>query len=284
MTNWEKIVNGNHFVGLGIGHYELPKEHYKWLKKEVVNAKKKSIKFNTKLIGHIREEYSIMQCEDSFESFLIDCLESPWHKTVTYSTLYDILPDKNKKSFYLDIRMSTTKENLSPMIELDRKSVVAFTNRLNKIDSASDMGVAALQGDYVSSEAVSGDKNEGIYITRKVALDNPAVGIQVILDMNRLSSANVKLMYKILRSDDASDFDEIGYRFFNTTGGPDEVVNASTTDDDFKEYKYTAGKKSDGSGEELDEFIAFAVKIVLQGSNSAEAPRIKDLRCIALAT
>ena len=170
------------------------------------------------------------------------------------------------------------------MIELDRKSVVAFTNRLNKIDTASDMGVAALQGDYVSSEATSGDKNDAIYITRKVALDNPAVGIQVILDMNRLSSANVKLMYKILRSDDASDFDEIGYRFFNTNGGPDEVVNASTTDDDFKEYKYTAGKKSDGTGEELDEFIAFAVKIVMQGTNSAEAPRIKDLRCIALAT
>ena len=189
-----------------------------------------------------------------------------------------------QKSFYLDVNMSTTKENLSPMIELDRKSVVAFTNRLNKIDTASDMGVAALQGDYVSSEATSGDKNDAIYITRKVALDNPAVGIQVILDMNRLSSANVKLMYKILRSDDASDFDEIGYRFFNTNGGPDEVVNASTTDDDFKEYKYTAGKKSDGTGEELDEFIAFAVKIVMQGTNSAEAPRIKDLRCIALAT
>ena len=26
-------------------------------------------------------------------------------------------------------------------------------------------------------------------------------------------------MFKILRSDDASDFDEIGYQFFNTTGG-----------------------------------------------------------------
>ena len=189
-----------------------------------------------------------------------------------------------QKSFYLDVKMSTTKENLSPMIELDRKSVVAFTNRLNKIDSASDMGVSALQGDFVSSQATSGDRNDAIYITRKVALDNPAVGIQVILDMNRLSSANVKLMFKILRSDDASDFDEIGYSFFNTNGGPDTVVNASTTDDDFKEYKYTAGKKSDGSGTELDEFIAFAVKIVMQGTNSAEAPRLKDLRCIALAT
>jgi len=189
-----------------------------------------------------------------------------------------------QKSFYLDVNLTSTKENLSPMIELDRKSVVAFTNRLNKIDSATDMGVSALQGDYVSSESPSGDKNDAIYITRKVALDTPAVGISVILDMNRLSSANVKLMFKTLRSDDASDFDEIGYSFFNTNGGPDTVVNASTTDDDFKEYRYTAGKKSDGSGTELDEFIAFAIKIVIQGTNSAEAPRIKDLRCIALAT
>ena len=65
--------------------------------------------------------------------------------------------------------MTTTKENLSPMIDLDRKSVVAFTNRLNKIDSASDMGVAALQGDYVCFNRTSdGDSNEAIYITRKL--------------------------------------------------------------------------------------------------------------------
>ena len=101
-----------------------------------------------------------------------------------------------QKSFYLDLELRSSLENLSPIIDLDRKSVVAFTNRLNKIDSATDMGVSALQGDYVSSESPSGDKNDAIYITRKVALDTPAVGISVILDMNRLSSANVKLMFK----------------------------------------------------------------------------------------
>ena len=83
-------------------------------------------------------------------------------------------------------------------------------------------------------------------------------------------------MFKILRSDDASDFDEIGYNFFNTNGGPDNVVNASLSDSDFKEYEYTAN--------DLDEFIAFSVKIVMQGTNSSEPPRIKDLRAIALAT
>ena len=188
------------------------------------------------------------------------------------------------KSFFLDVTLSSSNQNVSPIIDLDRKSIVAINNRLNKIDSATDMGVSALQGDYVASTNPSGDVNEGIYITRKVALDNPATAIKVVLDMNRFPSASVKLMYKVLRSDDASDFDEIGYNFFNTDGSPDSTVNASSTSDDYREYQYTAGRKTDGTGEPLDEFIAFAIKIVMQGTNTSEPPRIKDLRAIALAT
>ena len=159
---------------------------------------------------------------------------------------------------------------------MDRKSVVAFANRLNKINSQTDLGVSALQGDFVPSDQPSGDSNEAIYMTRRVALDTPATGIKLFLDINRFASADVKVMFKILRSDDASDFDEIGYNFFNTNGSPDTVVNASLDINDFKEYEYTAN--------DLDEFIAFSIKIVMQGTNSAEPPRIKDLRAIALAT
>ena len=53
---------------------------------------------------------------------------------------------------------------------------------------------------------------------------------------------------------------------------------------DFQEYVYTAGVTDDGSGSSLDEFIAFSIKIVMQSTNSSQPPRIKDLRCIALAT
>ena len=153
---------------------------------------------------------------------------------------------------------------------------LSSTTDFDNIDSATNLGVSALQGDYVSSEAASGDSNEAIYITRKVALDNPATGIKVILDANRFASADIKLMFKILRSDDASDFDEIGYNFFNTDGSPDSVVNASLSATDFKEYEYTANN--------LDEFIAFSIKIVMQGTNTSEPPRLKDLRALALAT
>ena len=53
------------------------------------------------------------------------------------------------------------------MIDLDRKSIIAIGNRLNKVDSAADMGISALQDDYVPSTNPTGDVNETIYITRK---------------------------------------------------------------------------------------------------------------------
>ena len=152
-------------------------------------------------------------------------------------------------------------------------SVVAFANRLNKIDSSSDVFPTST---YVDPIQPDGDSGESIYCTKKVQLENPATAIKVLHSAVRFSGGQIELMYKILRSDDASDFDEIGWRYFNTTGGPDTTVNESTTRDDFIEYEYTQN--------DLEEFIAFAIKIRISGTNSAEPPRLKDLRAIALAT
>ena len=177
------------------------------------------------------------------------------------------------KSMFLDFTLTTTKENLSPVIDLDKKTVVAFSNRLDNIDSSSAVFPTT---DYVAPTEPDGDSNEAIYCTKKVQLETPATAIKVYHSAVRFSGAEIQVMYKILRSDDASDFDEIGWRYFNTSGGPDTTVNESTTSDDFIEYEYTQ--------DDLDEFIAFAIKIRMQGTNSSEPPRIKDLRAIALAT
>ena len=56
---------------------------------------------------------------------------------------------------------------------------------------------------------------------------------------------------------------------------PDKTISESKAYTDFREYAYEA------SG--LDGFIAFAVKIVMQGTKSTEVPQIKDFRAIALA-
>ena len=151
----------------------------------------------------------------------------------------------------------------------------------NNIDSSSDVYPTT---DYVDSTEPDGDQNAAIYITKKVALENPATSIRVNFAANKTASADIKVLFKILRSDDSFDFDELGYEFFNTTGSPDATVNASLRTSDFQEYSYSAGVKDDGVGVSLAEFSQFAIKIVMQGTNAAQPPRIRDLRVIALAT
>jgi len=81
----------------------------------------------------------------------------------------------------------------------------------------------------------------------------------------------------------------LGYTYFNAgsadgDGSPDTTVGASASLNDFQEYRYTAGVTDDGFGTPLEEFISFQIKIIMQGTNCAEPPRIKALRVLALGT
>ena len=158
-------------------------------------------------------------------------------------------------------------------------SMNAIGNVINNVDSSSDVNET-----FFASTEPTGDNNAAIYITKQVALENPATALKVFFAGNKVNTSDIKVLFKILRSDDASDFDEIGYEFFNTDGSPDSTTAASLRREDFQEYLYTAGVTDDGIGDSLPEFIAFSIKIVLQATNAAEPPRIKDLRAIALAT
>jgi len=159
-------------------------------------------------------------------------------------------------------------------------SFIAVGNKLNNIDSSSDVYPTS---DYVSSIEPDGDSNAAIYLTKKITLENAATALKIFFAAHRHSSAEIKVYYKILRTDDASDFDDLSYEAFNTDGSSDTTTISSTTKNNFQQYVYTAGITDDGAGTPLDDFISFQIKIVMQGTNTAEPPRIKELRCIALA-
>ncbi len=185
------------------------------------------------------------------------------------------------KSLNIDLAMNSVRENLSPVVDLSRVNFVAVANRLNNIDQASDVYPTS---DYVAMTGKEGDQNAAIYLTKRVTLENPATALKVFFSGYRHSTAEIKVLYKILRTDDASNFDDLGWSMFNTTGDPDVVTPSSLTASDLREYVYTAGVTDDGIGTELDSFIQFAIKIVMQGTNSAQPPRVKDFRALALAT
>ena len=56
----------------------------------------------------------------------------------------------------------------------------------------------------------------------------------------------------------------------------DKLVSANQSENGFSEYKYTA--------ENTPQFNGFQIKIVMTSPNQSEAPRIKNLRAIALRT
>jgi hypothetical protein len=135
-----------------------------------------------------------------------------------------------------------------------------------------------------------GDNHSAIYLTKKIELETPATSLRVILDARRFPEADIKLLFKTLRVDDASNFEEMGFRFFNDdgtvtgSGGPDVITRPSLNIDDYIEHEYTAGVTDDGIGSPLEDFSSFQIKIVMRATNQTAAPLIKNLRVLALAT
>ena len=187
----------------------------------------------------------------------------------------------SRRSLEIQVTMETDTPWISPVIDLGRSSMIAVSNRMNEITSSSD--VYPTTG-YVGSEQSEGDENAAIYLTKQVTLDTLATGLKVIFAAHRPSSADIKVMYRLLTIDESEDFDNLGYTYFNTTGAPDTSVPPSASFSDFSEYQYTAGVSDDGVGNPLPEFIAFQIKIIMTGTNTAEPPRLRALRVLALGT
>ena len=190
------------------------------------------------------------------------------------------------KSLSVPITLSSELEQLSPVIDTQRLSMVAVANKVDKIDSSSDVYPTSIYREMTEPE---GDNHAAIYMTKKVNLETPATSLRVLLDISRDSNADVKVLFKTLRVDDAFSFDEIDYRFFNDdgtvagSGGPDVTVRPAIRNE-FLEHEYTSGVTDDGLGIPLDEFISFQIKIVMRTTNQALPPLIRNLRTLALAT
>jgi len=183
------------------------------------------------------------------------------------------------KSFELSVKMTSSDSSVSPVIDLKRASVLTVGNRINNVDSSSGVYPTS---DYKASTEPEGDQNAAIYLTKQITLEQPATSLKVLIAAYRPSTADIKVLFKTLKSNDATDFDEIPYTFFNSDGSPDITV-ASSVSGEFKEYEYTAGITDEGIGDSLEEYTSFQVKIVLQGTNSADVPKLKDFRALALA-
>ncbi len=194
------------------------------------------------------------------------------------STINETNEMTGNKSFQLNMTLSTNNVNLSPVLDTQRMGLLTIQNRLNNINSATDLYSAGVNtADTVFSDAfrqstaADGDNNSAIYCTRKVTLENSATAVKVLFDAIRFSDSSIEVYQKTQQSDDTGQFEDLAWVEMTA----DKTITESKNYLDYREYSFEA------SG--LNGFISFAIKIVLKGTNTAEPPLVKDLRAIALA-
>ena len=164
----------------------------------------------------------------------------------------------NNKGYSLRCAFSTTSTNLSPILDLNRSSVVTVQNRINN-GSASET-------------AASGGDNFARYITKTVELADDADVITVFLDANRPAAANIDLYYRVLTSGSQSDMNDTAY----TLASPTKSININDNPSVFEEVQYDI----DPLGANVS-FGSMQFKIVLRSTNTSTVPTIKDFRAIA---
>jgi hypothetical protein len=185
----------------------------------------------------------------------------------------------NVRSLQLKVELETENESVSPVIDLDRASVITINNRIdNPIGGATvSAGYNNIKDDpeansrFIDETEATGNTGLSRYITKQVTLADPADDLKLYLLVSKPSVAYVDVYYKIQLVGDDTPFNELSWTLVN----PDEDIDPSNNPAVYDEVEYTL--------DDVGPYEGFAIKIVLRSENSSAVPLIKDLRAIALS-
>ena len=176
------------------------------------------------------------------------------------------------KSFGINVTLSTTNTNLSPMIDGDRCSLYCISNRTNYASSSSydDAGKGRT---YVSDTAAKGNSNLNAYITREITLNNEATHLNFYADVFKPKGSDVIVYYKAQLAGNDFAFDDLPWTLLS----PTIAIPENDTKFGAVEYEVDLGEVA----EVTDTFSSFAFKVVFVANNSCKPPMISNLRAIA---
>jgi hypothetical protein len=194
------------------------------------------------------------------------------------TSYYDIVPSEdvylNTGSTDIDdggeilvkATLSTESEYVTPVIDLDRTSLVTITNYVNGVDDVVDEDASPIND--TETNATHGEAYAR-YITGEVELNNPADQLNVYLNINRpTDDANVKVYARFKTGEESLE----NISFVEVPA--ETVIPISSTALDFDEVPFKLNR--DG-----EYFTGFQIKIVMLSPEHQNVPSIKDLRAIA---
>jgi hypothetical protein len=163
------------------------------------------------------------------------------------------------KSFRMDLILTSETDNVSPVIDLDRFSLLTTTNRINKPSNANAALVSV------------GDEHEACYITKVATLTNPSGSIKLLFAAQRPPDTLIKPLYRVLPTGSSDPIESFGWTYFPVD---DATIPATNEEGFFEDYEYEVAG--------LD-FQQYQIKVLLISQNQADVPQLQDFRAIALA-
>lgn len=176
-------------------------------------------------------------------------------------------------SFDLQLALATDDTKVSPVIDLQRATVMTVENIIDRQDNSSTSNFN-IPITFVDETDASQGSHAAKHVTIPVVLEEPAVGIKIIFSANRPGAAGFRVYFKTGTADDNLD-DFIYTEIAESTNNP-----ADENQQVYRSYEYLAG----GQVGNLDAFTKYQIKLVMTSTNSSKVPIIKDLRAIALVS
>ena len=162
--------------------------------------------------------------------------------------------------------------------------LISYPNQ--PVDEASFIEIATVSYstgvDYISETESKNSSGIAKYVTKEIAIENPATSIDVKLTANVTDTKNLQILYKIKKSSSQENFEDIEWIYFNEAGEPDvDTVASSENAISGITEKQSSYQELSYSIENLPEFSSYAVKIVMKSNNPAFVPKIQDMRAVA---
>ena len=182
--------------------------------------------------------------------------------------------------------MSTEDSNLSPALDTKNATFIFGRNKINNPVS-----------DYATDSRTNQIKNDphgSVFVSSVINLEQPATSLKVLVGASVLPEADFRVFYRLF-SFDSSEVSQ-SYRAFpgydnlkdiDGDGFGDEIIDLGLNNGradanvpknrigQFSEYQFTV--------DNLEQFNAFSIKIVMSSTNESSPIKLKDFRAIALA-
>jgi hypothetical protein len=180
--------------------------------------------------------------------------------------------NSGNKSFTMRLNMATANEYVSPVIDLQGCDLLTQDTVIDWQDSSATSG-RNVPLNYISETSSKEGSSASKHLTYPITLNEPAVGLKILLSANRPSEADFYMYYRT-----ATDDTLLTDQSWNLVEKENQI-RADENPTVFREYEYLVG----GPGGSMPEFTQFELKIVMVSTNSAKYPTFRDLRAIALA-